>query len=319
MKLFKRIIFIICMIIITFLLMCLLWFSIDYTRFKLNKIPIFAKVTDVLKDGSGTREYTGVGYKVFIFNRYGEYGMKFGSLSMDFSHEYYKFFSLPEPIYEGPIWIPPKESNLSDKYRNLLEQENEITYKYLTNDIVICEDKEHTKYLLKNGYPVGFIKEFNPDEIIKQVGNKEFSSKQAYEIAKEYCQDNIENFEQYILIENEYNEKYKQYDIEFNKKIGKYKTTDSIFISVKTDYTITLFIALNQTEFDEYKNIEIDNIKVSNFIENELNNRYKDDLNKYEEQYKTLKIVDDKLVLECSIKIWLNNASPFIDTINYYV
>lgn len=319
MEVCKRIIFIICILIITFLSLWLILFSVDYIMFKNYKLPIFCKETDILKDGSGTREYTGLGYKVFIFNRDGEYGMKFGSSSMDFSHEYYKFFSLPEPIYEEPTWVPPEEPNLSNKYRNLMEQENTIICKYLTDDIAICEDGEHTKYLLKNGYPIGFIKEINPNEIVKQVENKEFSSKQAYEVAKEYCEENVEKFEQYTLIENEYNEKYKQYDIEFNKKIGEYKTTDYIFISINTSHIITLFVAPNQEKFDEYQNIEIDNTKVSKFIEDEINTKYKEELSEYEEQYKTLKIVDDKLVLECSIKVWLNNSSPFLDIIYYYI
>ena len=319
MELCKRIIFVICIIIITSLSLWLLCFSVDYIMFKNHKPPVFCKESNFIKDASGTKEYIGLGYKVFIFIKDGKYGMQLGSLSMDFDEEYYKFCSLDEPIYEGPTWIPPIESNLSNKYRNLLEQENEIIYKYLTNDIVICEDNEHTKHLLKNGYPVGFIKEFNLDEDTKQVENKEFSSKQAYEIAKEYCEKNIEKFEQYTLIENEYNEKYKQYDIEFNKKIGEYKTKDCIFISVKTDYTITLFIALNQTDFDEYQNIEIDSAKVSDFVRKEINNKYNGELKKYEEQYKTVKIVNDELVLECSIKVELNHVSPFIDVIYYNI
>ena len=319
MKLCKKIFFVMCILIISFLLLWLLCFSVDYILFKNHKLPVFCKVTDVLLDGSGTREYTGLGYKIFVFSKDGEYGMQLGSLSMNIMDEYYKFFLLPEPIYEGPTWIPPEESNLSEKYRNLLEQENTIVCKYLTNDISIYEDEENTKYLLKDGYPVGFIKEVNPNEVVKQIGNKEFSNQQAYEIAKGYCEKNIEKFEQYTLIENEYNEKYKQYDIVFNKKIGEYKTTDNIFVSVNTSHIITSFVVLNQSKFDEYKNIEIDDVKVCSFMKNELSNKYQDALVEYEEQERVVKMVNDKLVLECSIKVELEQASPFIDVIYYNI
>lgn len=49
------------------LLMLGLFFSVDYSRAKNNKPPLFAINTEIYKDG-GTKEYQGIGYKVLDYN-----------------------------------------------------------------------------------------------------------------------------------------------------------------------------------------------------------------------------------------------------------
>lgn len=212
-----------------------------------------------------------------------------------------------------------KEANLSDKYENLLKKENAVTYKYSNYDVEVYTDEENTEYLLKDERLVGFIKKIEPSEIAIKMNSIGINKQHAYEIANTYCKSNINNFEQYVFVENKYIDSYKEYNIVFNKKIGEYQTMDLILIAVNKHGEITAFAAPNQGEFDKYRNIEVDNIKVSEFIENELNNKYGVSLKNYIEQEKILKIIDNKLVLECSIKIALISGVEFLDTTYYYI
>ncbi len=211
------------------------------------------------------------------------------------------------------------EANLSDKYENLLGKENPVTYKYSNDDVKVYEDNNNTEYLLKNESLIGFIKEIEPRKVALKIKSRGISEQHAYEIANTYCESNIRNFEQYILIENKYIETYKEYNIVFNKKIGEYQTMDLIFIAINTQGEITAFVAPNQGEFDEYKNVKTDNAEISNFIAIELNNKYGNDLKNFIEKEKTFKIINNKLVLECSVKIKLTNGFETLDTVCYYI
>lgn len=124
------------------------------------------------------------------------------------------------------------EENLSEKYENLLRKEDEVTYKYSSDDIKVYTDKGETEYLVKDEKLVGFIKELNPNETVIQKRSSGITERDAYEIAKTYCENNISNFEEYTFIENTFVESYKEYNVVFNKKIGEYQTMDLIFIAV---------------------------------------------------------------------------------------
>lgn len=211
------------------------------------------------------------------------------------------------------------EESLSDKYEKLFKEENSVIYRYSNNDVKVYKDKKNTEYLLKNENLVGFIEEINPSEVLMETKSGGISEQQAYEIAKVYCENNVTNFEQYTFIENKYIESYKEYNIVFNKKIGEYQTMDLVSIAVNTQGKITAFVAPNQCEFDEYKNIKVNNTKISEFIENELNNKYGDNLKKITEREKTFKKIDNKLTLECSVKVELSNGVDFLDMIYYYI
>ncbi len=126
-----------------------------------------------------------------------------------------------------------------------------------------------------------------------------------YEMAKTYCENNIGNFEGYNCIKNEYIESINSHILVFKKE------NDLLFIALTPNREVTAFTKLKQNELNKYTNIEIDNAKLNIFIENELKNKYGDNFKRFTEQERKLKIIDGKIILECSIETELKAGKPF--------
>lgn len=81
-------------ILLILILICVIFFTIDYIRAKNNQGPIFCIRIGILKDG-GTKEYWGTGYKVIDFNRLSGYDeVKIVTWFMDyndFTNEYEEY------------------------------------------------------------------------------------------------------------------------------------------------------------------------------------------------------------------------------------
>lgn len=73
-------------IIVLFLLLAIIFFTIDYNRVKNNEVPIFCINYETLRDG-GTKKYIGLGYKVIDFHTLAGYDdIKIGSWFMDYDN-----------------------------------------------------------------------------------------------------------------------------------------------------------------------------------------------------------------------------------------
>lgn len=57
--------------------------------------------------------------------------------------------------------------------------------------------------------------------------------------------------------------------------------------------------------------MEIDNAKVNDFISDELRKKYATNFKNFRDKERKLRIIDDKLVLECYVETELKNGKPF--------
>lgn len=145
-------------------------------------------------------------------------------------------------------------------------------------------------------------------------GKKEFEE-YIFKIAKTYCEANIDDFEQYTCIEKKYMETANSYNMLFQKG------NNILFIAITHNREVTAFTTLNQEELNQYKNIEIDNVKVNDFISNELSKKYGINFKDFKEKERKLKIIDGKFVLECSVETELKDGKPFFrdDVLQYMI
>lgn len=131
---------------------------------------------------------------------------------------------------------------------------------------------------------------------------------QIYEAAKTYCKDKIDDFEKYVCIENKYMESFNGYILLFNKQN---ENNDVLFIALTLNGEVTAFATLKQDELNQYKNIEIDDVKVNNFIKNELEKKYGVNLKNFKVKERKFKIINGKFILECSVETELKDEKPF--------
>lgn len=148
---------------------------------------------------------------------------------------------------------------------------------------------------------------YNQQPLIKPIisDTKTAIKEHFYEIAKTYCENKIDDFEEYDCIENKYVEGINSYILLFKKENAL------LFMALTPQGEVTAFTTLNQNELDQYKTMEIDNIKIKEFIENNLKEKYGNNFKKFVEKGRKLKILEGKFVLECSVETELKNGKPF--------
>ncbi len=104
----------------------------------------------------------------------------------------------------------------------------------------------------------------------------------------------MESFNGYILLFNKQNE-----------------NNDVLFIALTLNGEVTAFATLKQDELNQYKNIEIDDVKVNDFIKNELEKKYGVNLKNFKVKERKFKIINGKFILECSVETELKDEKPF--------
>lgn len=212
------------------------------------------------------------------------------------------------------------KENMSGKELNINGKKVNTLYSYSMNEVDIYIDKNENEYLQKSGVTVGFIKAM---EVEKQIEDKlrevEIDEKAALEIAIEYGKNNVDEFEKYTTLGVKFCNTYNEYQVYFNKMIDNCLTMDQIYITINKLGNITSFLADKQGMFDKYQGINIEENLVNERIEEFVNNKYGQELKKYKMNSKTLKMKNEKLVLECMVEIETHKDTNYLEGFDYYM
>lgn len=212
------------------------------------------------------------------------------------------------------------KENMNGKELNINGKKVNTLYSYSVNEIDIYVDKDKNEYLQKSGTIIGFIKKINEEKPIEsKIKNVEIDEKMALKIASEYAKSNVYGFERYTTLGVKLCSTYNEYQVYFNQMIDNYLTMDQIYITIDKSGNITSFLADKQGMFDKYQEINIEENLVNEKIKEFVNNKYGQELRNYKINSKTLKMKDEKLVLECMIEIETDNNADYLEGLDYYI
>ena len=188
----------------------------------------------------------------------------------------------------------------------------------------IYADNQDNQYIYVDENLVGFIKDRNLEEN-NQISRQSMTVNQANilisqnrlnvtNFARNIIDTNHTSLNDYQLTKTNFVESYDELNYVFTKEIDGYKVNDSITISTDLNGEIVSFVANRQGDFDNYKNMTIDDEDVLDFIESEITTNY--DNVDYVIENQIIDFVDNKLVLANYIK--LEYPDYISSTILYY-
>lgn len=188
----------------------------------------------------------------------------------------------------------------------------------------IYADNQDNQYIYVDENLVGFIKDRNLKEN-NQISRQSMTVNQANilisqnrlnvtNFARNIIDTNHTSLNDYQLTKTNFVESYDELNYVFTKEIDGYKVNDSITISTDLNGEIVSFVANRQGDFDNYKNMTIDDEDVLDFIESEITTNY--DNVDYVIENQIIDFVDNKLVLANYIK--LEYPDYISSTILYY-
>lgn len=182
-----------------------------------------------------------------------------------------------------------------------------IKYKGTKLEKDIYTNENEDEYIYSDDKLVGFIKKVDLESI--QSEHDKIDLEAAKKIADKFGKENIENFNKYQIKSSNYIESYNEYNIVYMYSINGIETQDFVKINVNDFGEVVSFAALHQGEFEEYKNLKINTEDINNKLLEEVQDKYGEAIKetKIEEQF--LRIVDNELFLQSSIKVILNETN----------
>lgn len=122
----------------------------------------------------------------------------------------------------------------------------------------------------------------------------------------------------YVMIDSYYHEGYNEYTYSYAKKIDGYITNDGVTVSVDENGELVSLAAPRQGLFDDYLNVQIDETKVAQFIEENMTSDNYPNMTEYEINYEYVSFNENnQLVLVIGIGMELNSGMR-TTTILYY-
>lgn len=189
-----------------------------------------------------------------------------------------------------------------------------------SEDIAIYKDSNSSQYFYKNGDLVAYINnESNSNlELMTLNSNPETNLERYITTAKNYANSFLINenatIDDYVLTDYTYLEATKEYSYVFLKIIDGYLVNDGIMISLNENGNLLTYSGAYQGIYDNYKNIDIDENSVSEFVEDSMNLLTS---NEYQIEKEYINFVNNSLVLQIGIKIIHNDASVSTETLYY--
>ena len=250
----------------------------------------------------------------------GSFNWQFGNMKKDSSLN-----TMDSNLDINNVLIKNKKINFLDK-NNIEVEINSANKNSFGDELLTYQDDNKNDYIFKNDVLVGYVNNNNSkdDNIITVVNMNTINSNlnNYSQIASKYLtsllNENITNIKDYTLIDAKYLESTDEYSYVFGKKLNGYLVNDGIIISINSDKELVSFSAAQQGLFDKYNEIQIDDIKVSNFIEKEMSIEKEQNI-EYTIDKQFLNIVDNKLVLQIGMTLNHNNKYYSTKTLYYNV
>lgn len=202
------------------------------------------------------------------------------------------------------------------KKMNILDNDVTAKYSYSYDNIDVYIDEHQTEYLVKDDTNFGFIKELPKSNLSK---NSKITQEQALTKGREFINSKISNFNDYTLSSSNYNNNYGEYSFIFIKKLLNYDTMDLIFVAVSSEGNITAFYSVNSGEFDSYNNIVLNESNITDFINQEINEKYFTQVKYISELGRTFKKENNELILEIVIQVSLKDGTTIADSLLYHI
>lgn len=199
---------------------------------------------------------------------------------------------------------------------DILDNETIATYSYTYDNIDVYVDTQQTEYLVKDNTTLGFIKKLQSSNVSRSAI---ITQQQALTIGQQFINSKISNFNNYTLSSADYNNDYGEYSFIFTKKLLNYDTMDLIFVAISSSGSINAFYAVNSGEFDNYNNITLNENDITNFINQEINSKYYNQVEEINELGRTFKKDNNELILEIIVEVSLENGTIVGESLTYYL
>ena len=199
---------------------------------------------------------------------------------------------------------------------DILDNETIATYSYTYDNIDVYVDTQQTEYLVKDNATLGFIKKLQSSNVSRSAI---ITQQQALTIGQQFINSKISNFNNYTLSSADYNNDYGEYSFIFTKKLLNYDTMDLIFVAISSSGSINAFYAVNSGEFDNYNNITLNENDITNFINQEINSKYYNQVEEINELGRTFKKDNNELILEIIVEVSLENGTIVGESLTYYL
>lgn len=206
--------------------------------------------------------------------------------------------------------------NKQIKKMNILTNDVTANYSYSYNDVDVYVDAQQTEYLVKDNATFGFIKKLQKSNLLR---SSKITKEQALTTGKEFINSKISNFNDYTLSSSNYNNDYGEYSFTFTKKLLNYDTMDLIFVAIGSEGDITAFYSVNSGEFDSYNNIVLNESDITDFINQEANKKYFNQVEHISELGRTLKKENNELILEVVVEVSLKDGTIVADSLLYHI
>lgn len=202
------------------------------------------------------------------------------------------------------------KSSMVDKFITKEQDTIQLSYEKTKNNKDIYISSENDEYIYMNDVLVGYIKDINIDTI----NNIPMESETAKIIAENFLNDNINDFEKYEFISNNYIEAYAEYSVIFMNKLNGFNTNDIIRVNINNSGIVVSFSRFHYNEFEKYNNIVFNMENIENMVINEIKEKYGNSYVNSEIKYSFLNLVNKKLVLQIEVNVELNQGGIPIQT-----